>query len=236
MKILDITLLSIEEYFTYKSLIPVIELEWWTRSDPIVVEDFVTVISGTSTKHAPITHYCHVRPALIVSETTKNPGEKIRLFGSDWTVLDADFFAEKTITLEGDICSPHTTLLLCDNCIGTYHFNRANNAWRNSDLLKFLYNWIDDQIRETTFVVNITSNAEYVLLSSLAKKYNLANFLDYNFNEAKEDLILDNNIFCLEHTYFGWRLGTIRYFADKKRKIYTFAELCEEFFRKENYL
>ena len=236
MKILDITLLSIEEYFAYQSLIPVIESEWWTRSGSIVVEDFVTVISGTSTKHAPITHYCHVRPALIVSETTKNPGEKIKLFGYDWTVLDADFSPEETITLEGDICPPHTTLLLCDCPIAIYHFNRANNAWRNSDLLKFLYNWIDNKIRETTFVVNITNNAEYILLSSLAKKYNLANFLDCNFNEAKENLILDNNVFCLEHTYFGWIIGTIEYFTVKKRKVYTFAELCEEFFRKENYL
>lgn len=232
MKILDITLLTIEEYYSYLPFIHSIEEEWWTQSCSTVIRGSVVVINGTSTKHAPITHYAHVRPVLIVSELKKKSGEKIGLFGYDWTVLDTDYF-HKEITLEGDICPPHTTLLLCDCPIATHHFNKKNNAWRNSDLLKFLYNWIDNELRKATFVVNIVNDTEYMLMSSFAKKYNLVDFLDYAFDDAKGFLFQAND-FCIEHIpHIGWKMGSINYYNKNGEKVYTFAELCE-YFRKEN--
>ena len=136
MTIKRITLLSIEEYEKYKSVIPTTNYWWWLRS-PGYYQNYAAYVSnggdaimrGYNINDA----FGAVRPALKINlEMTDNRfwykpekliGSKIEYGQYTWTVLNANF---------GEL------YVLCDKCIARHCFDPESNNWATSELKQWL--------------------------------------------------------------------------------------------------
>ena len=128
-QVVEVTLLSKEEYMEYRSGIPVLEHWWWLRS-PGADARFETCVYPINElyKHGQFVEdaYVHVRPALKIKVT--NPKtftyiKCIKLLGMDWTVLD----------IFDDVI-----YLLCDESLGCHVFDSNSNKWETSELKSWL--------------------------------------------------------------------------------------------------
>lgn len=131
-KIKEATLLSVEEYEKYQSLIPFLGNWWWLRSPGLIQYCATHVNDGGGVSEAG--HYvtygsCAVRPALYIE--VSNPenfraGDKIDLQDKKWTVLDVF-----------DV----SLYILCDDHIGYHRFDSKSNNWETSELK----GWLEEQ-------------------------------------------------------------------------------------------
>lgn len=128
----EITLLSIEEYEQYRSVIPSIDEYWWLRSpgedsDNAAYIHYYDVVNKYGA--AVDTTGIGVRPALRinVSDTSSlQPGNKVQLLFQVWTVLDV---------------KENQIYVLADDIVGRRRFDSKSNSWESSELKK----WINSQ-------------------------------------------------------------------------------------------
>lgn len=138
-KIEEITLLSIEEYYRYRSLIPYLNKYWWLRSPGYDSLHAAYVCSSGAVDDYGFYVYCTdigVRPALRISVSDSSEflrGCSIELFDKTWTVLD----------ITGD-----QIYVLADNIIGGHIFDTKSNVWETSELKAWLQEWVKEQCKE----------------------------------------------------------------------------------------
>lgn len=129
IEILDVALLSKEEYEECEEYILPLDKWWWLRSPGDYQYSAAYVNSGSSLRYSYVfgDNGC-IRPALYI---LKSPflkiGEKFNLAGYTWTVIDE-------------------TIALCDNYIGKCCFRKEwqaedANVYEVSDVKKHLENW-----------------------------------------------------------------------------------------------
>ena len=129
IEILDVTLLSKEEYEKCKKYIPLLDKWWWLRSfgnyqgDSAIINNVGSIFSSDVDLDDAV-----IRPALsILKSPSLRIGDKFKLVGYTWTIIDE-------------------TIALCDSHIGECCFRKdwkAENAnvYEVSDVKKHLENW-----------------------------------------------------------------------------------------------
>lgn len=130
--IVDVTLLSIDEYRNCRAAIPSIYKYWWWLRSPGYYSDNAAYVNtdGGVNDFGYYVNYDEVavRPALKIKNLDSfNLGDKFDLAGCTWTVISED-------------------LALCDSVIGEVAFRedwRAKDAndYAKSDIKKWLGNW-----------------------------------------------------------------------------------------------
>ena len=127
IEILDVILLSIEEYMENKDLIPLIDDWWWLRS-PGDYQNFAAYINNDGDVNDCGSNVNRggnaVRPALkIGNPESLNPGEKFQCAGYLWTMLRGN-------------------LALCDSSIGETAFsNKDSNDYETSAVKRYVEKW-----------------------------------------------------------------------------------------------
>lgn len=132
-EIKEATLLSIEEYKKYESIIPLLKKWWWLRS-PGYYQSYAAGVSddgGVYERGINVAFdFYAVRPALKIqisnSESFKS-GDKLDLLDKKWTVLDV---------LKKEI------YILCNESIGNHKFDSKSNIWETSELKT----WLESQL------------------------------------------------------------------------------------------
>ncbi len=133
IEIIEVTLLSIEEYEACKDRVPKVGDWWWLRSPCSIGNYAVYVNTDGSIYYASFlgNHLSTIRPALRI----RNPKsashqimDKFNLAGYTWTVVSED-------------------MALCDNIIGRTFFRedwKATDAsvYEASDIKKWLDRWV----------------------------------------------------------------------------------------------
>lgn len=138
-KVAEITLLSVEEYRCYKSLIPYIEEDWWLRS-PGSYSYYATSIDSHGAVYEGGSYvdyaFIGVRPVLNISISNSSEffkGDSIEIFNKTWTVLDVK---------EDQI------YILADKIIAQRRFDKESNDWEKSELKTWLEEWLKEQQKE----------------------------------------------------------------------------------------
>lgn len=138
--IIDITLLSREEYDAAKSIIPLISNWWWLRTPYLSAVANVCYVDDVGfVRVAYVDNILGARPALKIQNlksSNLNIGAKFSFAGHEWTVISNE-------------------LALCDDLIGYTSFRkdwRAEdvNDYERSDIRNRLKNWTS----ESGIVVN----------------------------------------------------------------------------------
>ena len=137
MTLTSISLLSVDEYTTYKDLIKPISARWWLKSIEPHWRTFVYCVACNSKSEGFLTHFPHhrieaVRPLCGFKTNSADKefwvkdqslvGRVFSFGGFDWTVL---------------YVKDGTLYTLCDGVIGNYRFDETSNIWETSEL-KFL--------------------------------------------------------------------------------------------------
>ena len=128
LNVKEITLLSAEEYYTYRYLIPQCNEWWWLRSPgPRNYRvNIVTVDSDVRTRYT-WAKSGGIRPLLKVENSDLKPGDKIILSNYTWTALTPK-------------------LVLCDKIVKTSVFrydkeSKNANDYNSSDVKTVLNTW-----------------------------------------------------------------------------------------------
>ena len=130
----SVSLLSCEEYWTYRDLIPIINDWWWLRSSDAFFKTIVHVVNGLgNVSNAECSEKRGVRPFCIVKFEPDDPrfwskpekliGTKIKWGRCTFTVLD----------VKND-----ELYILSDEVVYKRHFDAVSNNWDNSTLKKIL--------------------------------------------------------------------------------------------------
>ena len=124
----EVNLLSAEEYEKYKDKIPHINCWWWLRS-PGLYSDITIGVSGGGSicdyGHGVSYSYGAVRPVLKMSDGRKYKiGERVILYDFPWIIID-----------EG--------LAIAEVPIAFRRFDEKSNDYENSEIKKFLNNWLE---------------------------------------------------------------------------------------------
>lgn len=136
----DITLLSKEEYKTYRDRIPKTSESWWLRSpgrDDILAACVYGGAGGVYASGVRVDYTLGVRPALKIGGLSSSEieiGDRFRWSGYTWTII-SDKLAQ------------------CEDIIGNYPFRkdwRAEdaNVYESSDIKKFVEDWFEEQIKK----------------------------------------------------------------------------------------
>lgn len=214
MLILDVTLLNYEEFKRYQKHIQVLSDDWWLRTEATEEFCYANAISCNLRQNRYIGNKVGVRPALIVSNIKAAPGEKIYTLGFTWTVLD--------------IFDDGKGLLLCNYFIGAHHYDNRDNDWEKSELKEFIEKWLETALDESSIAIDLANEAEYILLQAFAKKYNLPKLTGEFFpkiNPLSLYLVYTNDV------GWDWQLKSFCSYQN-----ITFAEFCERFNKKGEYL
>lgn len=165
MMIIDhIDLLSEGDFFCYKHIIPQFDYYWWLSSPGVNKLRACEVGFGVLVdRNVSIKTVNGVRPTLTIVGLDALPGDKINLFGYNWTVLNEH-------------------LVLCDSRIDDCIFDSYDNNWESSQLKGFLEAWLTQKIEETERYVAIKNKTEFLLLQKLCLN-NDFNMLDYALYE-----------------------------------------------------
>ena len=123
---IQITLLTSTEYYTYKSVIPLIEKTWWLCSPGEDSFDADLVTSAGYITCSWVVLDFGVRPVLhmnLPNAKSLNSGDKIRIGSKSFTILSW----ERT-----------KLIALCDEVIAERRFDTRNNDWETSELKQWL--------------------------------------------------------------------------------------------------
>lgn len=140
MEIQGITLLSKEEYLTYKSVIPTYDCwDWWLKSPGIdnVYAQMVTP-AGIIRDAIGVGFHCLVRPAIIADLKSCHIGDKIDFAGHKWTVISENmFFIDDNI---GEDCA--------------FNEDQADgNDYNNSTIKAYCEKWLASHRDEPMYLI-----------------------------------------------------------------------------------
>lgn len=130
---LGITLLSLKEYESYKDIIPLTHIYYWTRTTSKAYFD-ATIVDhdGRTYNNVSVSDYAGVRPVLLFDSCNElHQCDKVEVAGHIWTV----------------ICD---NMMLCDEIIGRSSFEESSgkNDYKDSTVKKWLDKWYEENIKE----------------------------------------------------------------------------------------
>ena len=157
IRVLDISLLSDEEYEKYSPIIPTWYLEganeFWLRTAGIEKNCVMGITDDgfINRQGFDATEVLGVRPVMKIENLCSDdgklqPGSSIGLLGQMWTVLEAN---------EGN------ALILCNSCITQYRFDVNSNEFNSSHIKGVLGYWLQTQAKKDKSVV--LSNTDKVV-------------------------------------------------------------------------
>lgn len=203
MRIIEATILSLDEYVKYQHLISDIKAKWWLRT-PVDKDRtyFVDYDCGVNAENFAETKNLYIRPVLRISDHNYKLGSIVVLFNLQWIVLDYDLaicaFARKA-----------------EDCF-------SNIDWENCNLKKWLDNWLNNILYRHTLLVNIKNETEYMFLNSFCKKYSLP-ALDFSFKNL--EFVYDVNNVCFVYPmHEDWKACSL--LANENNIVVSFAEFC----------
>lgn len=125
----EINLLSAEEYEKYKDKIPHINCWWWLRSPGINSSIAAGVhYDGSVFYHGGSVYSAvgaAVRPVLRISDGRKYKiGERVMYYNFPWIIIDKN-------------------LAIAEVPIAFHRFDEKSNDYENSEIKKFLNNWLE---------------------------------------------------------------------------------------------
>ncbi len=146
-EITDVTLLSKNEYDTYRDEIAFDMAQWWWLRSPGSSSKYANFVRNDTGSvgnyaHSVSTDYFGVRPALIcdLDDVGYSVGDKVSGSGYEWTVIS------DLISVTDDPYNGHG-LILCDEIVGQTAFRTDDtasdaNVYDVSDVKQWLANWI----------------------------------------------------------------------------------------------
>lgn len=133
-KVLEATILTLEEYDRYQHLIPDVENWWWLRSPRNYAYGLAHVFTdGTVGSANRAATNGGLRPALKLKVGKCKylaPGDKLELKGAEYTVMD----------IADDV-----VFVLSDEIIARRQFDKTSNQWETSELKEYLENWVEQE-------------------------------------------------------------------------------------------
>ena len=146
-EITDVTLLSKNEYDTYRDAIAFDMAQWWWLRSPGSSSKYANFVRSDTGNvgnyaHSVSTDYFGVRPALIcdLDDVGYSVGDKVSGSGYEWTVIS------NSISVTDDPYNGHG-LILCDETVGQTAFKADDtasdaNVYDASDVKQWLANWV----------------------------------------------------------------------------------------------
>ena len=148
-EIMEVTLLSKDEYDTYRDGIAFDMAQWWWLRSPGSSSKYANFVRSDTGNvgnyaHSVSTDYFGVRPALIcdLNDVGYSVGDKVSGSGYEWTVIS------NSISVTDDPYNGHG-LILCDETVGQTAFRSDDtasdaNVYDESDVKQWLANWVAD--------------------------------------------------------------------------------------------
>lgn len=131
MIIKSITLLSEEEFNSYKDFTPQIDHQiWWLRTAYYLPHRACAVFANSYVGNAPVSSYAiGVRPALIIENENFELCQRLEALGYSWTVLSVQ---------------EESAYVLCDEIVAHHRFDDEQNDFETSEIKRFLEGWLKE--------------------------------------------------------------------------------------------